>query len=106
MEAQEQYSRRTSLRFHNVPVPVDQRGHIKHPVDTDKLILDTCKTNLKIADLKLEDISRSHVIGRAYNGKAQVIVRFISYRVRHRVYSSKRELKGDPSGQFITENLT
>ena len=88
-----------------MPVLEDQRGHI-NPVDTDKLILDICKTKLKITDLKLEDISQSHVIGRAYNGKTELIVRFISYRVRHRVYSGKRELKGDPSGQFITENLT
>ena len=106
VEAQEQYSRRTSLRFHNIPVPTDQRGRIKHPVDTDKLILDICKNKLKITDLKLEDISRSHVIGRAYHGKAQVIVCFISYRLRHKVYSCKRALKNDPDGQFITENLT
>ena len=106
IEAQEQYSRRTSLRFHNVKVPVDYRGRIKHPVNTDKLILDICKNKLKLDDVTLEDISRSHVIGRAYDGKAQVIVRFLSYRVRHKVYSSKRALKNDPEGHYITENLT
>ena len=28
VENQEQYSRRTSLRFHNIKVPVDQRGKL------------------------------------------------------------------------------
>jgi hypothetical protein len=39
IEGQEQYSRRTSLRFHNIKVPVDKRGNVKHPVNTDELIL-------------------------------------------------------------------
>ena len=105
IENQEQYSRRTSLRFHNVPVPTDFRGHIKHPVDTDKLVLDICNNKLKL-NLTLQDISRSHVIGNVRNGKSQVIVRFLSYRVRNQVYSNKKYLKDDLDGQFITENLT
>ena len=68
LEHQEQYSRRTSLRFHNIDVPVDDRGHIS--------------TN---------DISRSHVIGKVRNGKYQVIVRFLSYRCREKVYNSKKK---------------
>jgi hypothetical protein len=36
IEGQEQYSRRTSLRFHNIKVPVDERGNVKHPVNTDR----------------------------------------------------------------------
>jgi hypothetical protein len=31
LEHQEQYSRRTSLRFHNIDVPVDDRGHTSAP---------------------------------------------------------------------------
>jgi septal ring factor EnvC (AmiA/AmiB activator) len=42
LEHQEQYSRRTSLRFHNNDVPVDDRGHIIHPVNTDDIIVDIC----------------------------------------------------------------
>ena len=41
LEHQEQYSRRTSLRFHNIDVPVDDRGH---PVNTDDII--SAKINL------------------------------------------------------------
>ncbi|VDI80458.1 Hypothetical predicted protein [Mytilus galloprovincialis] len=39
IEEQEQYSRRTSLRFHNVPAPTDDKGDIIKPIDTDSLIL-------------------------------------------------------------------
>ena len=105
IESQEQHSRRTSLRFHNIQVPVDERGRIVHPVDTDKLIIQVCNTKLGL-NININDIGRSHVIGKVKNGKSQVIVRFLSYRIRNRVYANKKALKGDPAGIFITENLT
>jgi uncharacterized coiled-coil protein SlyX len=40
LESQEQYSRRTSLRFHNIKVPVNERGWIIHPVSTDHFFSD------------------------------------------------------------------
>jgi chromosome segregation ATPase len=61
LESQEQYSRRTSLRFHNVRVPVDNRGQIIHPVNTDGLVMKICKDKLGI-ELSINDIGRSHVI--------------------------------------------
>ena len=106
VENQEQYSRRTSLRFHNIRVPLNNMGRIKHPVDTDSIILDVCQNNLSITDMKKDDIGRSHVIGKAKDEKSQVIVRFLSHRVREKVYSSKKELKRHPDKIFITENLT
>ena len=42
VENQEQCSRRSSLRFHNTRVPINSMGRIKHPVDTDSIILDLC----------------------------------------------------------------
>jgi hypothetical protein len=63
VENQEQYSRRTSLRFHNIKVQVDQRGKIIHPVDTDDLVLQVCNTKLGL-DISKTDIGRSHVIGK------------------------------------------
>ena len=78
LESQEQYSRRTSLRFHNIKVPVNERGRIIHPINTDDLILDICNTLLCV-NLTINDIGRSHVIGRAKSGKCQVIVRFLSH---------------------------
>lgn len=64
-----------------------------------------CNQKLKLG-IQKEDIGRSHVIGKVRNGKSQVIVRFLSYRIREKVYSAKKRLKGDPDKIFITENLT
>jgi hypothetical protein len=47
---------------------------IKHPFDTDSIILDICQNNLSITDMKKEDIGRSHVIGKPKDGKSQVMV--------------------------------
>ena len=95
IEGQEQYSRRTSLRLQNIKVPVDERGNVKHPVNTDELILNVCNDKLGL-DINLHDIGRSHTIGRVKDGKSQVIVRFISYGTRNKVYSNKKELEKPP----------
>jgi ribosomal protein L33 len=105
LEGQEQYSSRTSLRFHNIKVPVDERGNAKHPVNTDELILNVCNDKLGL-DINLHDIGRSHIIGKVKDGKPQVIMRFISYRTRSKVYSNKKSLKNHPDKISITENLT
>ena len=63
LEHQEQYSRRTSFRFHYIDVPVDDRSHIIHSVNTDDIIVDICNNKLKL-DISINDISRSHVIGK------------------------------------------
>ena len=39
IEEHEQYSRRTNLRFHNVPVPTNDDGAIITPIDTDDIVL-------------------------------------------------------------------
>ena len=104
IESQDQYSGRTSLRFHNIQVPVDERGRIVHPVDIDKLIPQVCNTKRGLY-ININDIERSHV-AKVKNGKSQVIVRFLSYRIRNSVYTNRKALKGDPNGIFITENLT
>ena len=88
-----------------VPTSSDDRGHIIHPVNTDDIIVDICKNKLKL-DISTNDISRSHFIGKVRNWKSQVIVRFLSYRCREKVYNSKRNLKNDADRIFITENLT
>ncbi|CAC5420927.1 unnamed protein product [Mytilus coruscus] len=105
LENQEQYSRRTSVRFHNVPVPVDGQGQIQHPVNTDRLILEICQTKMNL-DINIDDIGRTHVIWKPRNGKSQVIARFVSYRKTHLVYSNKKILKNDENDTLITENLT
>ena len=97
VEEQEQYSRRTCLRFHNIPPTV---------TDTDQEVIDICKNHLKI-DISTADIGRSHFVGKAnLAGKRQIIVRFLSYRKRALVYTHKRRLKNNPRKIFISEDLT
>jgi hypothetical protein len=55
--------------------------------------------------LNLTDIGRSHPIGEIRDGKISIIVRFLTYRQRHMVFSKKKELKGHVDKTFITENL-
>ena len=89
LEEQEQYSRRTSLRFHNVRVPTDQKGNIIQPVDTDGIVLKIDNKNLNVP-LDIHHIGRSHPIGEVKDGKISIIVRFLTYRQRHMVFSNKR----------------
>ena len=74
VEEQEQYSRRTSLRFNNVQVPLDH-GKVILPINTDDLVLKVCRENLKLEGIGIEDIGRSHEIGVMVGGKISIIVR-------------------------------
>jgi len=102
LEEQQQYSRRTSLRFNNVNLPSDNRGKVIYPVDTDSLVLNICNDSLGQV-ISLDDIGRIHAIGQIRDGKASVIARFNSNRKRHIVYSNKRKLKNYPDRTFISE---
>ena len=94
---QAQYSRRTNLRFNNVKVPTNGNNVVKTPIGTDSLVLDICKNQLGFK-LNITDIGRSHPIGE--------IVRFLTYRQRHMVFSKKKELKCHVDKTFISETLT
>jgi hypothetical protein len=52
-EINAQFNTISSLRFHNIKVPVDQRGKIIHPVDIDDLLLQVCNTKFGL-DIKLD----------------------------------------------------
>ena len=54
LEEQQQYSRRTSLRFNNVNLP-SNRGKVIYPIDTDSLALNICNDSLGQA-ISLDDI--------------------------------------------------
>jgi hypothetical protein len=58
-------------------VPVDNRGQIIHPVNTDDLVIKICMDKLGI-ELSINDIGRSHVIRKVKDGKSRVIVRFLA----------------------------
>ncbi|CAC5422940.1 unnamed protein product [Mytilus coruscus] len=99
-EEQEQYSRRTSLRFHNVPVPTDDNGAILTPIDTDDLVLRICNKKLQVK-LNIFDIGRSHPIGEMKDGKISIIVRFLSYR-QHTIPIDRGI--SDHDGTYVTIN--
>ena len=105
IEEQEQYSRRTSLRFNNIKAPTKDHREIHRPIDTDALVLKICNTKLGL-QLNTKDKGRSHPIDEVKNGKISIITRFLTYRQRHMVFSHKNKLKGHPDNLFITENLT
>ena len=105
-EEQEQYSRRTCLRFSNIPHDKANGTEAESPsdLDTDAIVRDVCsKVGVTVTN---DDIGRSHIVGTPADGRCQIIARFLSYRVRHKVYSSKSKLKGDSKKRFICEDLT
>ena len=127
-EELEQYGRRNSLRFHNVLIPevmepesegegemgeegeeeaAESRDAITDPdTITDKVIVKLCKEKLKV-DITEDDILRSHPIGRPNrHGKSQLICRFRSWKIKNKIYSNKKLLKGDNDKIFVTEDLT
>lgn len=102
LDEQEQYSRRTSLRFNNIPCPDPKKVR---KMNTDDIVLDICNNKLGIP-ITLDQIGRTHPIGKVRHGKVQVIARFLSYRQRSAVFRAKSKLKKNPDRIFITENLT
>ena len=91
----EQYGRRHSLRLHtNVPEDADE--------DTDQLVIGAVEA--AGVTLTLDDISRSHRVGKKNTNKPRAIIfRMISYRKRREVYTSRKRL---PDDHFLTEDLT
>ena len=68
-------------------------------------MLKICNKDLKVP-LDIHHIGRSHPIGEIMDGKISIIVRFLTYRQRHMVFSNKRKLKDNKDKMFIAENLT
>lgn len=97
----EQYGRRTSLRFHNVPKPGTDEGN----TDTESAVISICeKMGVTITS---DDIDRSHPIGRPNrNNKLQIICKFKTWKAKNKVFSAKKELKNNSDKIFITEDLT
>ena len=105
----EQYSRRNSLRIAGIP---EEEGE-----ETDKIVLGLA------ADLNIElnqtEIDRSHRVGKpvptgsAARGPAKrrcrdIIVKFVSYNARDRLFKVRRELRGLGGNKlvYINEDLT
>ena len=98
IDRQEQYSRRNCILIHGIAENKEE--------NTDQQAIDFINENL---DIKIDeiDIDRSHRIGRYDKTKKKprpIIVKFVRYNVRGRVFREKRKLKG--TGKTITESLT
>ena len=95
----EQYGRRYSLRLHTAVQETEEE-------DTDAIVLETTK-RLGL-DVKREDISRSHRVGRKHPQHERkrprpIIFRLISYRTRRLIYENRKKL---PANVFLAEDLT
>lgn len=100
LEDQQQYSRRTALKFHNVPIP---RGDISN-FDTHEAVINIARAiNVTITR---DDLSRSHILGGVRNGTTTVIARFVRYTDRHKIFLNKKLCKNMGNKIFITESLT
>jgi hypothetical protein len=63
-------------------VPVDERGNVKHPVDTDELILNVCNDKLGL-DINLHDIGKGISWTRFHKGlKISLCYKFAWFSVR------------------------
>ena len=97
LEDLEQYGRRTSLRFHNVPSE-------NCTDDTDSVVVKICQE--MGVNINTDDINRSHPIGRPRNNKRQIICRFRNWKIKNKIYSAKNQLKSNSSNIFVTDDLT
>ena len=98
VDRQEQYSRRNCLLIHGIT-----EGNQEN---TDDLALEIFREKLDI-ELTQRDLDRTHRIGKndkKSNRPRPVIVKFIRYNDRKKIFSKKKQLKN--SGISITESLT
>ena len=101
LDDQQQYSRRNCFLVHGIKEEFKE--------DVEGKVMEIFANKLE-AGVSINDISRSHRIGRfdrnnANKGKTRpIIVRFSSYRQRKKVFDLKKKLKGQRI--TITENLT
>ena len=98
IDEQQQYSRRNCLLVHGIKEEKDE--------DVEKVVMDVLNTKLA-AGVKEMEVSRTHRVGRKSSDKDKprpIIVRFISYRQRKKVFNLKKKLRGQRI--LITESLT
>ena len=94
----EQYSRRNCLRISGVMENTNE--------NTDELILDM--TRSMNVDLSLQEIDRSHKVGKPNAAKPRDInVKLSTFRAREKLYKARRQLKDTGhAGVYINEDLT
>jgi len=100
LESQQQYTRRTCLKFLKIPVPIGQTPRTFDPL---KSVLGICH-DLRSIELTPQ-VSCCHVLGQLKDNKVNVIAGFVWYYDRENMYSAKRKLKGNLNGTMVVEAL-
>ena len=86
VDRQEQYSRRNCILIHGVKE--NQNG------DTDEVVVNKVKSEMDL-EISPGDIDRTHRIDVPGKGKNRpMIVKFVRYMYRRRVFTNKKRLKG------------
>lgn len=97
----EQYTRRNSLRITGIPESEEE--------DCYKRVLDIANNTLELdPPLTIQDIDRTHRIGPKLSGRSTrpIIVKFATYRQRHRMMTKRNLLRVKAKQVFINEDLT
>ena len=96
VDRQEQYSSRNCILIHGVKENQNE--------DTDEVVINKIKIEMDL-DISPRDIDCTHRIGVLTKGKNRpIIVKFVRYMDRRRVFTNKKRLKG--KNMTITERLT
>ena len=92
----EQYGRRQSIRLNNVQLP--------DIADCEQVVLNVLNKAMPIhGKINADEIERCHPIGKPNRkGNRQVIVKFLSYKTKARVYDARFNLRN----VYMTEDLT
>jgi hypothetical protein len=107
IEELEQYGRRTSLRFHNVPMV---QGDLQK---TDQLIVDIVNKKLKITPPVIKVAVLFVTFPNfSYLASTLAVLDFtcsfswlLNWKIKNAIYMSKKNLKNNPEKIFITEDL-
>ena len=97
LDRQEQYSRRNYLLIHCLPESKNE--------NTDELVIDTIKEKMG-EEIERNEIDWSHRLGASKNNDKSrpIIIKFVRYNTRCRVFKNKKKLKGKSIS--VTESLT
>ncbi|KAL5005065.1 hypothetical protein ScPMuIL_018521 [Solemya velum] len=87
---------------YSVPLIISARNK---DFDTDNTVVDICNKYLNLP-ITVDDIERSHILGKYTPDKNQIICRFRSHKTKMKVFLAKKMLKDNPLKMFMSEDLT
>lgn len=99
----EQYTRRTNIRIYGIPESNVKNADPRE--DTDILATNFVKEELGV-DLKPEDISRSHRVGKRSSKLRPIIVRLSRHNKKVEILQKRRVLKQNERPYNVQEDLS